>query len=492
MASPRRFVYSRNLNELGSMPKQNPQRANREETNPLRALPSVNELVDSAGLSHWTKALPREVVVSAVRQAISECREEIMRDNGAALATPESLIHRVLSNLEQYQQFALPQVINATGILLHTGLGRAPLSNRALSAIALASAEYTPLEMDLTSGERGHRVDVVRQPLCDLTGSESATVVNNNAAALLITLGTLAAGKEVIVSRGELIEIGGSFRLPEVMAASGAKLREVGTTNKTRFSDYAAAVGDETAMLLKVHPSNYQLSGFTQSVPLAELVALGREHNLPVVHDIGSGALFDLAEYGFADEPVARDSIECGADLVLFSGDKLLGGPQAGVVVGSRILIERIERNPLARALRVDKLTFAALSATLSALAHPQTAVREIPLWMMLATPINELQRRARQIADAVKSRASGFNVDVTSTTAYLGGGSLPNQQLESVAVTLAAEKMSERELAQRLRTGNPPVVGRLERGCVILDLRAVLPLQDEKLIDALIAGLQA
>ena len=295
------------------MPKQNPQRANLTDTNPFRTLPSVNELVESAALSHWTKALPREVVVSAVRQAISECRDEIMLNNGAAVLTPEHLIRCVNSHLEQSQQFALPPVINATGILLHTGLGRSPLSNHAMSAIALACSEYTPLELDLRTGERGHRVDIVREQLCALTGSESATVVNNNAAALLITLGTLAAGKDVLVSRGELIEIGGSFRLPEVMAASGAKLREVGTTNKTRISDYAAAISDSTGMLLKVHPSNYQLSGFTQSASLAELVALGRSRNVPVCHDIGSGALFDLTEYGFADEPVARDSIECGA-----------------------------------------------------------------------------------------------------------------------------------------------------------------------------------
>ena len=310
-----------------------------------------------------------------------------------------------------------------------------------MSAIALASSSYTPLEMDLRSGERGQRVDVVRQQLCDLTGSESATVVNNNAAALLITLSTLAAGKEVIVSRGELIEIGGSFRLPEIMAASGAQLREVGTTNKTRISDYAAAINDSTGVLLKVHPSNYQLSGFTQSVSIAELVALGRSHNLPVIHDIGSGALLDLTQFGFGDEPVARVSIEAGADLVLFSGDKLLGGPQAGVIVGCRQLVERIEQNPLARALRVDKLTLAALSATLSSLSHPQTAVRELPLWTMIATSTEELQQRARRIADEVKSRTSGCRVDITTTTAYLGGGSLPNQQLESVAVTLAGGK---------------------------------------------------
>jgi L-seryl-tRNA(Ser) seleniumtransferase len=288
-----------------------------------------------------------------------------------------------------------------------------------------------------------------------------------------------------------LIEIGGSFRLPEIMAASGAKLREVGTTNKTRISDYAAAIHDSTGMLLTVHPSNYQLTGFTQSVPLSELIALGRAHNLPVVHDIGSGALVDLAEFGFADEPAARVSIEAGADLVLFSGDKLLGGPQAGIIVGYRKSIDRIEKNPLARALRVDKLTLAALSATLAAHAHPQTAIRELPLWAMISTSIKELQQRARRIADELNSRTTGFVIEVRSSTAYLGGGSLPNQKLESVAVTIAAGNASEREIAQRLRAGTPPVVGRLERGCVVIDLRAVLPHQDENLVDALVATLQ-
>jgi L-seryl-tRNA(Ser) seleniumtransferase len=474
-----------------SMSTQNTHRANPTDRNPLRSLPSVNELADSASLSHWSKVLPRELIVLAARQAISQCRQDIMLKDRTAATSFEDLIKIVNSQLEQARQFALPQVINATGILLHTGLGRAPLSNSAISAIALAASGYTPLEIDLHSGQRGQRVDVVRQQLCNLTGSESATVLNNNAAALLITLSTFAAGKQAIVSRGELIEIGGSFRLPEIMAASGAKLREVGTTNRTRISDYAAAMNDATGILLKVHPSNYQLSGFTQSVSIAELVALGRGHNLPVIHDIGSGALFDLTQYGFGDEPVARVSIEAGADLVLFSGDKLLGGPQAGVIVGRRQLVEQIEKNPLARALRPDKLTLAALSATLSSLRHPQTAVRDLPLWMMIATSIEELHERARHIADEVKSRTSERAVVITTTTAYLGGGSVPNQRLESVAVTLAGGNTSEREMAQRLRTGNPPVVGRLERGRVIIDLRAILPNQDENLIDALVAVLQ-
>ena len=473
------------------MPKHKPQLTN-TDPNLCRTLPSVNELAESPALSHWSRTLPRELIISAARHAISECRQDIMLGNCTAVTSLEHLVSHVNSHLQQSQQFALPQVINATGVLLHTGLGRSPLSNRAMIAIALASSSYTPLEMDLSSGERGFRVDVVRQRLCDLTGSKSATVVNNNAAALLITLSTLAAGKDVIVSRGELIEIGGSFRLPEIMATSGARLREVGTTNKTRISDYAAAINDSTGVLLKVHPSNYQLSGFTQSVSVAELVALGRSHDLPVIHDIGSGALFDLTQFGFGDEPVARVSIEAGANLVLFSGDKLLGGPQAGVIVGSSQLVERIEQNPLARALRVDKLTLAALSATLSSLRSSTNGGARDSVVDDDRYVDRRTSRRARRIADEVKSRTSGCLVDITTTTSYLGAGSLPNQKLESVAVTLASGNASERVIAQRLRTGTPPVVGRLERGFVIIDLRAVLPHQDESLIDALVAGLQA
>jgi L-seryl-tRNA(Ser) seleniumtransferase len=488
----RRVKDSRKVSKFGSRVEELAQLKIMTDPNPLRRLPSVNELVESPALSHWSKTVPRELIVSAARYAINECRQEIMLGDGRALASLDHLISCVDSHLKQAQEFALPPVINATGILLHTGLGRSPLSQRAIDAVALASSAYTPLEIDLHSGKRGQRVDAVRQQLCELTGSESATVVNNNAAALLITLSTLAAGKEAIVSRGELIEIGGSFRLPEIMAASSAQLREVGTTNKTRISDYAAAINESTGILLKVHPSNYQLSGFTQSVSIGELVGLGRTHDLSVVYDIGSGALFDLTQFGFGDEPLARDSIEAGADLVLFSGDKLLGGPQAGVIVGRRELVKRIEQHPLARALRVDKLTLAALSATLSSFRHPHGALRELPLWMMIAAPVEDLQQRARRIVDAVKSRTSGFTVDIAGTTAYLGSGSLPNQRLESVAVTLSGGNASERVVAERLRAGAPPVVGRLERGRVMIDLRAVMPHQDETLIDALVASLQA
>jgi len=462
------------------------------DLNPYRALPSVDELAGSPVLVPWTQRLPRELVVSAIRSVLAQCRQEVSLCNGDANFSLERLSSRVDAYLEEGQRPALCEVINGTGILIHTGLGRAPLSSRALDAILQASRGYTALELNLDNGGRGQRVDVVRNQLCALTEAESATVVNNNCAALVVTLATLAAGKQVIVSRGELIEIGGSFRLPEIMAASGAELREVGTTNKTRASDYLGAVNDSTGCLLKVHPSNYCITGFAQSVGIDELVALGRKHNLPVIHDIGSGALFELAALGLANEPVARASIAAGADLVLFSGDKLVGGPQAGVIVGRRKYIDEIERHPLMRALRVDKLTLAALSATLSALCHPQQAVREIPLWTMESTPIDELRRRALAIVGRVTNKTPRADVAMISSTAYLGGGSLPNHALESVAIAARSEHASEEDLARRLRLGRPPVVGRLQDRSLVIDLRAVFPHQDDGLADVLAAALQS
>jgi L-seryl-tRNA(Ser) seleniumtransferase len=468
------------------MSVEKPSSATRANENLYRELPAVNEIADSPQLASWIEQMPRALLVNAARDVLAQCRTEIARANGQTDLSLAHLVSRVDARLRQSQAPPLIEVINATGILLHTGLGRAPLSSRAIGAIVQAAAGYTALELDLASGERGRRVDVVRQQLCKLTGAESAAVVNNNAAALVISLNALAAEKQVIVSRGELIEIGGSFRLPEVMAAGGVKLREVGTTNKTRIADYADAITDQTGALLKVHPSNYRISGFAHTPSIEQLVALGRQRNLPVIHDVGSGALFDLAELGLADEPVVRTSIDAGSDLVLFSGDKLLGGPQAGVIVGARASIQRIERNPLMRALRVDKLTLAALSATLSTLEHPQQAASELPLWMMIRAPLEELRQRAERIAAELVARAPSVRAEIVSTTAFVGGGSLPDQGLPSLAVAIRCEHVADQELARRLRTGTPPVVGRLQNGRLMVDLRAVLARQDESLLSAL------
>ena len=471
------------------MPAEKPSSTADSASNRYRELPAINDLVDAPQLSGWKEHVPRAVVVAAARAVLDQCRREIAQANGYAELSIAHLIRRVGAQLERSQTSPLGEVINATGILLHTGLGRAPLSRRALDAIQQAAAGYTALELDLEGGQRGRRVDAVREQLCKVSGAESATVVNNNAAALVISLNALAAGRQVVVSRGELIEIGGSFRLPEVMAAGGAQLREVGTTNRTRIEDYAAAIDDQTAALLKVHPSNYRIAGFSDAPTIEQLVALGKHHNLPVIHDVGSGAIFDPRDAGLADEPKVRASVDAGCDLVLFSGDKLLGGPQAGLIVGRKAAIERIERNPLMRALRVDKLTLAALSATLSAWEDPELAAAELPLWTMICTPRAELEQRAGQVAATLVKQVPGTSAEVIATTAYVGGGSLPDQGLPSVAVAIRCDDRSDEALAQRMRGGSPPVVARLQGGRLIADLRAVLAEQDERLQRALVAA---
>jgi L-seryl-tRNA(Ser) seleniumtransferase len=376
-------------------------------------------------------------------------------------------------------------VINATGVLLHTGLGRAPLAEEAIVEMAAMARDYASVETDLASGQRSQRVLAVEGLLSDLTGAEAALVVNNNAGATLLTLTALGAGREVIVSRGQLIEIGGSYRLPEVMEASGAVLREVGTTNKTHLADYQQAIGERTAALLVVHPSNFVVTGFTEGVPLADVVRLGRAQNLPIIHDIGSGALIDFAQFGFSDEPMASTSIKQGADLVLFSGDKLLGGPQAGIIVGKRALVERITRHPLTRALRVDKLTLSALAATLRLYRDPDQAKRSVPLLHLLSTSMENLKGRAERLAPRLAACRAIAAADALEDVTFLGGGSLPTQKLGTWCLALTPAELSAERLAARLRSGKPAVVGRVREERLLLDLRSVFPRQDLDLVSA-------
>jgi L-seryl-tRNA(Ser) seleniumtransferase len=376
-------------------------------------------------------------------------------------------------------------VINATGIVLHTNLGRAPLADSAAAAAQAAAAGYLNLELDLETGKRSSRQSAIRDWVCQLTGAESATAVNNNAAATVIALRALCQGKEVILSRGQLIEIGGSFRIPEILAVSGAILHEVGTTNITRLGDYEAAVRPVTGALMQIHPSNYRVSGFTKSVPLADLVGLAHKHGLPVIDDIGSGALLDFNRFGLAGEPLARASIAAGADLVLFSGDKLLGGPQAGILVGRKEAIQKIEKDPLMRAFRLDKMTLAALEATLRLYLDEERALREVPVLRMLGAPLAELRRRAEELALRLHGLAGLATVEVCEDSAYVGGGSLPDQALPSWVVALTAHSVSDSLLAQRLRTGSPAVMGRLKDGKVLLDLRTVFAGQEAALVQA-------
>jgi L-seryl-tRNA(Ser) seleniumtransferase len=412
----------------------------------LRDLPSVDRLLADERLA----AEPRQLALAAARAALERARSEIRsgRDPGdvAALAVAE---------LNAWRRPSLRRVINATGVIVHTNLGRAPLSEAAVERVRDV-ARYSTLEYDLDAGARGSRQDHLVEPLRRLTGAESALVVNNNAAAVLLALAALGEGREVVVSRGELIEIGDGFRIPDVLARSGARLVEVGTTNRTRAADYERAIGPETALLLRVHQSNFRVVGFTEQPALRELAEVARRARLPLVDDLGSGALFPMG-----DEPTAAASLAAGADLVCFSGDKLLGGPQAGIVVGAAALVERLRRHPLQRALRADKLTLAALEGTLALALDPEQARREIPVLRMLDEPLPAVRSRAERLAALVDGT-------VEETVARVGGGALPLAQVESYACAV------EEELAERLRRAEPPVIALVRDGRTQLDVRTL------------------
>jgi L-seryl-tRNA(Ser) seleniumtransferase len=426
----------------------------------LRDLPSVDEL---AGDGRLAGAAPRPLLVSAARSALARAREELQTG-----AEPGDLVERVESELAAARGARLRRAINATGVIIHTNLGRAPLAPEALERVNAVARGYSNLEYDLGEGGRGSRQDHTAPILRRLTGAEAALVVNNNAAAVLLALAALAEGREVLVSRGELIEIGDGFRIPDVLARSGARLREVGTTNRTRAGDYDRAIGPETALLLRVHQSNFRVVGFTEQPRLADLVRVARAHGLPLVDDLGSGALFASSSLLLGDEPTARESLEAGADLVCFSGDKLLGGPQAGIIVGRAELVERLRRHPLQRALRADKLTLAALEATLALYLDPELAAREVPVLRMLAEPVETVRARAQRLADLVGG-------DVEPTVGRVGGGALPLTELPSFACAV------EEELASRLRETEPPVIGVVRDGRCLLDCRT---LRNEELAD--------
>jgi len=418
---------------------------------------------------------PRALVVEAVRRAV-EVRRRALQAGGAVAGELDGAA--VAAALADWTRPALRSVLNASGVLLHTNLGRAPLSAAAVARLAETVAGYSNLEMDLTSGERGSRMDAVRALLLERTGAEAGLVVNNNAAAVYLALRSLAAGREVIVSRGELVEIGGSFRVPDVMAASGARLVEVGTTNKTRLQDYAQAVGPETALLLKVHRSNFEIVGFTEEVDTAALAGLARARGVPFLFDMGTASLLDDLPPALAGVPTVAAALAAGPDLLCFSGDKLLGGPQCGVLLGRRELVQRLAKDPMARALRVGKLTLAALAATLDAYRGGPEGARAIPLVAMLLASPEELARRAEALREAISSacRARGVAAEVVPTEAQVGGGSLPLLVLPSFAVALSGYAGGATELAARLRAGEPAVLARVQEGRVLLDVRCLVP----------------
>lgn len=440
----------------------------------LRAIPKVDEFL--GWLDPFPDA-PVSLVKSSVRQLLDSLRQEILK--GAPITPADlsrtALLPRFAALLAARLRPNFRTVINATGVVIHTNLGRSLLPEAAVESLLAVAGHYANLELDLATGKRGSRYSLVEDILCELTGAEAALVVNNNAAAVMLALDTLAKGREVIVSRGQLVEIGGSFRIPEVMSRTGARLVEVGATNRTHLRDYENAITGETALLLKVHTSNYRMIGFTSEVPLAELVTLAARHNLPVMEDLGSGCLVDLSRFGLTREPTVGEVIRAGVDVVTFSGDKLLGGPQAGLILGRKEIIEKIKRNPMNRALRIDKFTLSGLEAVLRLYFDEEKALAAIPTLAMLTMPLEVIDRRARRLRRLVaKSLGPVCRVELKDISSMVGGGSLPEQPLPSRGVALAPLNLSVNELEKSLRELPLPVLGRIEDGRLLLDLRTV------------------
>jgi L-seryl-tRNA(Ser) seleniumtransferase len=439
----------------------------------LRALPSVDALLLSLEGVAALRDIPRRRLTETVRDVLAAERRRVLEAGGAPLAI-DALAERVAGLLARGGAFSLAPVINATGVVLHTNLGRALLSPLARERLVSAAEAYSNLEIDVARKERGSRYSHLEGLLRRLTGAPASLVVNNCAAAVLLALETLAHGKEVVVSRGELIEIGGEFRIPDIMRRAGAVLREVGTTNRTHLKDYAAAIGPQTGLLLKVHASNYRVVGFTASVSTADLVELGRAHGVPVMEDLGSGCLVDLTRYGFPHEPTVPEVVAEGVDLVSFSGDKLLGGPQAGIVVGRGDLVERLAKNPLNRALRIDKFTVAALEATLYAY-EAGDALTTIPTLAMLTEPLVAIRARARRLFRRLPADAAhALGAAIVESRSQVGGGALPTVELPTVALALGSAARPAQNLDEALRLARPPVLGRLAADRLLLDCRTI------------------
>jgi L-seryl-tRNA(Ser) seleniumtransferase len=446
------------------------------DVNPLRAVPSVERLLRHEAAAALVQQHRRERVVEAVRLVLADLRETLVR--GGQLPSDELLLEQSAIRLASPPR--LEAVVNATGVVLHTNLGRALLADDAIAAMTAAARHAVNLELDGLTGRRGDRDALLSDDLCALTGAESGLAVNNNAAAVLLALAALAGGREVVVSRGELVEIGGSFRMPDVMAISGARLREVGTTNRTHADDYRQAIGPDTGLLVKVHTSNYRIVGFTSEVGLAELAQIGRAAGVPVLDDLGSGALLDLTRYGLPAEPVVHERIAAGADLVCFSGDKLLGGPQAGIVVGRRALVERLAAHPLRRALRLDKLRLAALGATLRLYRDAPDLPAVLPTLRWLTRPVQELEAIGRVVAPRLAARlGDGWCVTMIESEAEVGSGAAPTCTIPSRALAIVHPDRSPEDVASRFRAASPPILGRIHAGRFLLDLRGVFAVED-------------
>ncbi len=458
----------------------------------LKALPAVDEVLRHPQIQAHLKTLSRVQIVESIRKVLMEKRQAILKgkngdEEAGTSITPEKIMAAIEEELAIAYRPSLKPVINAAGVVLHTNLGRAPLCPQALRNIAEVATGYSNLELDLATGERGSRYEHVEELLCRIAGAESALVVNNNAGAVLLALNTLAEGQEVIVSRGQLVEIGGSFRIPDVMRKSGARLVEVGTTNRTHLADYEKAIGPQTALLLKVHTSNFRVMGFTAEVSLAELVALGKPRGLPVMEDLGSGCFIDLSAHGLEKEPTVQEAVAAGADVVVFSGDKLLGGPQAGILVGKKNFLDRIKKNPLNRALRIDKLTLAALESTLRFYLNPKEAKENIPVLGMLTAPAAQIKRRAKRLHRQLSKEVSTLSaVALKEEASQVGGGALPLQALPTWVLALRPLQISAGQMDERLRRGSPPIIARVKDEEVLLDLRTVFPAEEKALLEGI------
>jgi L-seryl-tRNA(Ser) seleniumtransferase len=463
-----------------------------DQTSLLRRLPSVDELLLRPAIAALCKSVQRNYAVEHIREVLAKTRREVISGElfDEASVTPEALERKILAAVAEELAPSLRAVINASGVILHTNLGRAPLSPNVIAEFQRTATRYSNLEYDLATGARGKRDVHLSRLIERLTGAEATIVVNNCAAAVLVTLAALARGGEVVVSRGELIEIGDGFRIPEIMEQSGALLREVGTTNRTRIADYESAIGEKTRLLLRVHPSNFTIVGFTEKPEVAELIAAGKRHNLPVIEDLGSGCLVDLSGTGVT-EPTARESIDAGFSLVLFSGDKLLGGPQAGIIAGKKDLVAKVRRHPLFRALRVDKLTIAAMEATLR--AYLRADWDAIPSQRMTRLSADEIRKRTSLFVDALRPRvASGSaHFEIAEGQSLAGGGSTPSQSLPTYVLRVTSDRYSATQLEARLRSSasGTPVIARIEEDRLILDLRTVFREQEPTLADAIAAA---
>ena len=442
----------------------------------LRSIPGIDRILELAGEKKEFELVPRSVLTKSAREVVEQVRKEILAGEKTLSEEDlgkDSILLRVKARVKKVLKPNLIPVVNATGIVVHTNLGRSILAPAALENLIAINSGYSNLEFDLKKGRRGSRYTAVEDVLCEISGAESALVVNNNASAVLISLETIAKGREAIVSRGELVEIGGSFRIPEVMAKSGAILKEVGATNRTHPWDYENAIDENTALLLKVHTSNYSIVGFTSAVSLEEMVGIGARHGITVMEDLGSGVFIDFSRYGLTKEPTVQESVAAGADVVTFSGDKLLGGPQAGIILGKKKILDRIKKNPINRAVRIDKMTLAALESTLGLYRDPEKAVQTIPTLAMILGPVSEIEHKAaRLLAMLEKLRSPEISFRLADPVSKAGGGSLPLLNLPSKGVAVKARNMSVNALERFMRNHEPPIIGRIEDDVFVMDMR--------------------